>query len=191
MDDRPSRAEPWSIVHGPSSVLVLGLGNPILGDDGVGWRVVEQAEAAWLAGHSEPGRGEESQASLDNSNVLVEFDCFSLGGLALMERLIGYDRAVLVDAIQTHDGEPGAIYRLTLDDLPTLNANSVHDASLKAALALGQQLGARLPEEIVIYAVEAIDVLDFSESLSPPIATSVTRAAAMVLAELVDIADGR
>jgi hydrogenase maturation protease len=103
-----------------------------------------------------------------------------------MERLIGYDRAVLVDAIQTRGGEPGAIYRLTQDDLPTLHANSAHDASLKAALALGRQLGARLPEEIVIFAVEATNVLDFSESLSPSIAASVGRTAEMVVAELTE-----
>ena len=164
--------------------LVLGLGNPILGDDGVGWRVVEQAESSWLACHSSPRRGEESHSAPHSNNVDVEFDFVSLGGLALMERLVGYDRAVLVDAIQTRDGVPGAIYRLTLDDLPTLHADAVHDASLKAALTMGRQLGAKLPEQIVIYAIEALNLLDFSENLSPPIAASVGRAAEMVLAEL-------
>lgn len=176
------------MVHGPSSVLVLGLGNPILGDDGVGWRVVEAAQEAWRR------RAEERPTTNDqpvSSFVLrpsstVEFDCFSLGGLALMERLIGYDRAILVDAIQTQHGEPGAIYRLTLDDLPTLNADAVHDASLKAALALGRQLGAKLPEEIVIYAIEATNVLDFGESLSRLVAASVPRAAGLVVGELAN-----
>jgi hydrogenase maturation protease len=106
--------------------------------------------------------------------------------LALMERLIGYDRAVLVDVIQTRRGEPGAVYRLTLDDLPTRHADSAHDASLKAALALGRRLGAKLPVEIVIYAVEAAAVLDFREELSPLAAASVGRAAEMVLAELAN-----
>jgi hydrogenase maturation protease len=174
------------MVYSPWSVLVLGLGNPILGDDGVGWRVVEQAENLWSACHSEPRRGDESHSAPETSNLGIEFDYFALGGLALMERLIGYDRVVLVDAIQSQGGEPGAIYRLTLDDLPTLNADAVHDASLKAALALGQQLGAKLPHEIVIIGIEAANVLDFSESLSPPIAASVARAAEMVLAELPD-----
>jgi hydrogenase maturation protease len=153
--------------------------------------VVQQAEGTWLACHSEPRRGEESHSEPNSSSVGVEFDCFSLGGLALMERLVGYDRAILVDAMQTRGGEPGAICRLTLDDLPTLHTNSVHDASLKAALALGRQLGASLPEEIIVFAIEATNVLDFSESLSPPIAASVARAAEMVLDELADRADGR
>jgi hydrogenase maturation protease len=175
----------------PQHTLILGLGNPILGDDGVGWWVVE---AALELIRSDDFSRENDEAS-EAATADFEFDCFSLGGLSLMERLIGYDRAVLVDAIQTQGGEPGAIYRLTLDDLPTLHANSAHDASLKAALAMGRQLGARLPEEIVIYAIEATKVLDFSEVLSSPVAASVARAAKMVLAELADstwqIADGR
>ena len=107
-----------------------------------------------------------------------------------MERLVGCDRAILVDAIQTRDGVPGAIYRLTLDDLPTLHADAIHDASLKAALAVGQQLGARLPQEIVVIGIEAINLWDFSENLSPQVAASVGRAAEMVLDELADVADG-
>jgi hydrogenase maturation protease len=169
------------MVHGPSSVLVLGLGNPILGDDGVGWRVVEAAQEEWRR------IADDRPLTVDHRpSSATEFDCFSLGGLALMERLIGYDRAILVDAIQTQHGEPGAIYRLTLDDLPTLNADAVHDASLKAALALGRQLGAKLPEEIVIYAIEATNVLDFGESLSRLVAASVPRAAGLVVGELAN-----
>ena len=172
----------------PRHTLVLGLGNPILGDDGVGWRVVEAAQEAWQRKTDErPTTNDETSSSIvHRPSSVIEFDCFSLGGLALMERLIGCDRAVLVDAIQSQGGEPGAIYRLTLDDLPTLHANSTHDASLKAALTLGRQLGARLPEEIVVYAIEAANVLDFSEILAPPLAASVAQAAEMVLAELTD-----
>ncbi len=147
------------------SCLVLGLGNPILRDDGVGWRVVEA-----LQGCAAPDA--------------AEFDCVALGGLALMERLVGYDRAILVDAIQTDGGVPGAVYRLGLDDLPTLHADAVHDASLKAALELGRSLGARLPSGIVIIAVEAVDVLDFGETLSPPVEAAVPIAASAVLAAL-------
>ena len=143
--------------------LVLGLGNPILRDDGVGWRVVEHA--SWLIG--EPG---------------IEFDRVALGGLALMERLIGYDRAILVDAIQVVGGSPGAVYQLDIDDLPTLHSDAVHDASLKAALQLGRRLGATLPQEIVIFAVEAVDVLEFGEILSPPVEAAVPLAVEKVLA---------
>ncbi len=146
--------------------LVLGLGNPILRDDGVGWRVVEEAQRR--APH-----------------VTAEFDCVALGGLALMERLIGYERAILVDAIQTADGLPGSVYRLDLDDLPTMHANAIHDASLKDALVLGRRLGAVLPSQLLIIAVEAADVLNFGETLSPPVEAAVPAAVDAVLAALV------
>ena len=170
----------------PPRTLVLGLGNPILGDDGVGWRVVEAAQEAWqrIADERRKTNDEEVSSSVLSPSSSVEFDFVSLGGLALMERLVGCNRAILVDAIQTRGGMPGAIYRLTLDDLPTLHADAVHDASLKAALAVGQQLGARLPQEIVVIGIEAVNLWDFSESLSPQVAASVVRAAEMVLVEL-------
>ena len=182
-----------SFVVGHSSTLVLGLGNPILGDDGVGWRVVEAAQEAWERRADERRMTNDEKASsfVFRPSSSVDFDFVSLGGLALMERLVGCDRAILVDAIQTRGGVPGAIYRLTLDDLPTLHADAIHDASLKAALAVGQQLGARLPQEIVIIGVEAVSLWDFSENLSPQVAASVARAAEMVLDELAEIADGR
>jgi hydrogenase maturation protease len=190
-DERPAD-EDSSFVFRPWLTLVLGLGNPILGDDGVGWRVVEAAQEAWQRTADErPKMSDEPKSSMvHRPSSVVEFDFISLGGLALMERLVGCDRAILVDAIQTRDGVPGAIYRLTLDDLPTLHADAVHDASLKAALAVGQQLGARLPQEIVLIGIEAVNLWDFSESLSPQVAASVGRAAEMVLDELADIRCG-
>ncbi len=145
--------------------LVLGLGNPILRDDGVGWRVVEAARREVV-------------------DERVEFDCVALGGLALMERLIGYDRVVLVDAIQSERGVAGTVYALTLDDLPTLHADAIHDASLKEALELGRRLGAPLPASIAIVAVEARNVLDFGEMLSPEVEAAVPVALERVLAAI-------
>lgn len=150
------------------STLVLGLGNPILRDDGVGWRVVEAAR----------------EKCRDDG---VEFDTVALGGISLMERLIGYQRAVLVDSIQTAGGAAGAVYRLTLDELPTLHADAIHDASLKAALELGRRLGARLPDDITVVAIEARDLLDFGEMLSPAVEAAVPTAVALVLESLIPL----
>jgi hydrogenase maturation protease len=144
--------------------LVVGLGNPILGDDGVGIRVARAVQA-------------QADAAVD---VLEA----PLGGLALAERLEGYDRAILIDAIQTRGGAPGAVYRLTLDDVPSYHADSAHDASLKAALELIRLQGGRVPGEIVIVAVEAVNLFEFGEELTPAVAAAVPAAAAAALAEL-------
>lgn len=159
--------------------LVLGLGNPILRDDGVGWRVVEEVQAR--------GAPVRTPYGATTSTDGVEFDWVALGGLALMERLVGYERVVLVDAIRTRDGQPGTVYRLSLDDLPTLNANAVHDATLKAALELGRRLGAVLPDDVTIIAVEAADVLSFGEGLSPAVEAAIPVAADLVFQTLRDI----
>ncbi len=59
--------------------IVVGLGNPLLGDDGVGWKVAEEV----------------NQQLGEDSPFAVE--CFSLSGLSLMEQLIGYERVILIE----------------------------------------------------------------------------------------------
>jgi hydrogenase maturation protease len=154
-------------------ILVVGLGNPILGDDGIGWRVAEAVKTALL---------EE-----DPVNPNIEVACYSLGGLSLMERLIGYDQAIIIDAVQTATGDPGQIYDLSLADLPDLSAGhltAVHDTSLQTALKLGQEMGAALPSEIRVVGIEADKVYDFSETLSPAIEASIPEALQLVLKQL-------
>ncbi len=146
--------------------LILGLGNPLLGDDGVGWRVAE-ACAARLRGAAQ-----------------IEVDCLATGGLSLMERLVGYDRAILIDAITAADQPPGAVYRLHVEDLPDASAGhtgSAHDTSLQTALQLGRRMGAALPASVIVVAVQAQRVFDFSEELSPAVAAAVPRAVEMVM----------
>ena len=146
--------------------LLLGLGNPILGDDAVGWRIAEKVKE----------RIEESTAE-------IEVDCASLGGLALMERLEGYQRALLVDAIHTGQTLPGTLHHLSLEDLPSLYANSSHDVSLKQAIETGRKLGLQLPEEIQILAVEIDNRWELSEGLSPAVEAGM----AVAVEEAVEI----
>lgn len=146
--------------------LVLGLGNPLLGDDGAGWRVVEALRplaAAWGAA--------------------VELDCHAGGGLALMERLVGYDQAIVIDAVHLGCGPVGSVACLPLEALPDPcggHLASAHEASLPVALALGRQLGAALPRQVVIVGIEALPVFEFSEGLSPAVAEAVPVAARAV-----------
>jgi hydrogenase maturation protease len=140
----------------PRRTLVLGLGNPILSDDAVGLEVARRLKAE-LAGV--PG---------------VEVDEDFNGGLRLMERLAGYDRAVIVDAIVS-GAAPGTVHLLTAGDMPTQRTVCAHDVSLPTALALGRRSGLHLPEtsEIHVIAVEAADVMTFSEELTPAVAAAV------------------
>ena len=151
--------------------LVIGLGNPILGDDGVGWRVAEEI------------------AKVTADEPKVEVDCFSLGGLSLMERLTGCERAILIDSIFTGAKPVGTLSLFTLNELPNIAAGhttAAHDTSLRNALNVGRSMDIYLPrdEDVFIVAVEAENVYDFSETLSPPVEAAVPQAVQAVL-ELV------
>jgi hydrogenase maturation protease len=151
----------------PTHRIVVGLGNPILGDDGFGWVVAEQVQQRTaLSGNS------------------VDIECFSLGGLSLMERLVGYDDAILIDAVHLGQSPVGTLYTMPLADIPDSLAghlSSSHDTTLKTAIQMGRSLGAHLPERIMIVGVETSNSFDFSEELSEPIDAAVPAAVQMVL----------
>jgi hydrogenase maturation protease len=145
--------------------LVVGLGNPILGDDGVGWKVAEEVKKKF---------------PLDSC---VDVDCLSVGGISLMEHLIGYDSAILIDAFAL-DEPLGSILILKLSDLPNYSAfhtTSTHDTSLQNAIELGRSMGAKLPDDVSVVGIATKHVYDFSETLSPPIAEAVPQAVKFVL----------
>jgi hydrogenase maturation protease len=146
----------------------LGLGNPILTDDGIGIHVVRQVAAR--CAHEDVAYAEAS-----------------VGGLRLLEVIAGYERLILVDAIQTPGGKPGTIYRLRPGAVrASLHSGSTHDVSLPGALALGRKMGLTLPgdEDIVIIAIETENVLTFGEACTPTVAAAIPRAMEAVLSEL-------
>jgi hydrogenase maturation protease len=135
--------------------LVLGLGNPILGDDGVGIRVARALE----------GR-------LNRPEITVMET--STAGLGLLDLLAGYDRAIIVDAIQTGEGKVGQVYQLEPEAFnSTRHAASPHDVNLATALELGGRLGINLPKEIVIFAIEVENVTSFSEQCTPEVGRAI------------------
>jgi hydrogenase maturation protease len=150
--------------------LVLGLGNPILTDDGVGVRVAEAVRAALPPASP------------------VEISEMSVGGLRLMERMLGYDRVILVDALQPDKGHPGTFRRLSYADLqassPTQHCACAHDTSVVTAVEAARRMGFPVPCEIVIYGVAVGDVLSFGEEPTPAVAAAIPQVAAAVLKEL-------
>ncbi len=155
--------------------LVIGLGNPILGDDGVGWRVVEALEDRLAV---------DDLARRDAGHV--ELDRVAVGGLSLMERLVGYDRVVLVDAILDR-ARPGTLTVGSLAETACRLAghlDSAHDAPLTEALSAGRALGAHLPDDITVVGVAVRRVDVFDERLSTPVAAAVGPAVDAILGAL-------
>jgi hydrogenase maturation protease len=147
----------------PGDTLVVGLGNPILGDDGVGWRVIDELD-----------RRDHGQASLQQACV---------GGVSLMEILVGYRHAIIVDAVIDPTAPTGSVWCRPLAEVETRLAShldSTHDAPLPAALDAGRALGAELPSEIDVVGIviERGDV--FGEELSDVVEAAVPVAATAV-----------
>jgi len=135
--------------------LILGLGNPILRDDGVGIKVAKEI-----------GR------RLISSSIEVKEA--SIAGLDLLELIQGYTKVVLIDSIQVKGRTPGEILPLDLNGLrPTLRLSSPHDVNFATALELGKKLGLNLPQEIRIYAIQVEDISTFDENCSPSIEKAI------------------
>jgi len=144
-------------------ILVIGLGNPILGDDGVGWRIADEI-SKWLL------------TTEDTVQDAVAVECVSLGGLSLMEHMIGYDNVILIDALESGLYPAGTIREFPLAELPDPSAGhstSTHDTTLLNALNTGKIMGIALPSIITVLAVETLNCYEFSENLSPPISAAI------------------
>lgn len=133
--------------------LILGLGNELLADDALGILAARRL------------RGELAGVA----DVLES----SLSGVALIELLVGYERVILIDAIQTGENPPGTIRKLTPADLDCVFAPSPHYAGIPELIALATQLDLDFPNEIVIYAMEVTDTCSLGGPLSPAVRNSL------------------
>ena len=148
------------------STLVLGVGNLLRGDDGLGPRVID-----WL-----------SEQDLPAGVTLVDG---GTSGLAIVSQLMGQQRAIIVDAADVA-GMPGEWRRFT-PDTAQLKGNdaslSLHFAGLTEALTLAAALKV-LPEEVIIYGVQPACV-DWVPELSAEVRAVVPVVGRAVLQEIV------
>lgn len=160
--------------------IVIGLGNPILGDDGVGWKVAEEVRRLLTSPAGSP-TGVLRKGDGSEGEIHVEF--LSLGGISLMEHLIGYERAIIIDALDS-DKATGSVIVSKLSELPdysALHTTSTHDTSLQNALRLGKAMGINLPDDITVVGITTDHVYDFGEQLSLPVAKVIPEATKIVI----------
>jgi len=146
--------------------LVLGMGNPILGDDSAGIRVARVLEPKF----------KEPEITVTEA---------SLAGLSLLELLTGFDKAIIIDAIQTEGGKAGQIYRIEPEAFDTTRrAITSHNVNFTTALELGRKVGLALPQEMVIFAIEVEKVTCFTEDCTPAVESAIPIVTDMVMSEL-------
>jgi hydrogenase maturation protease len=145
-------------------ILVLGVGNILLSDEGIGVRVVEALEEEALP---------ESVELLDGGTAAAD----------LLDRLEGRRKIIIIDAVRG-GGRPGDVYRFAPADVGGSDQmqTSVHQVGLLEALAMAEYLG-ETPRNVVIYGVEPAS-LGWGLELSPAAAAVLPRVVGLVLEEI-------
>jgi hydrogenase maturation protease len=149
---------------------IIGLGNSILTDDGVGIYAVREVSRRL------------AEAELSSCADVIETE---VAGFALMELMTGWNRIILVDSIQFDDVVPGTVVRIRPEDLRTsLRIRSVHEIDLPTAVAFGRKLGLPMPETITIIGIQAEDALTLGERLTESAKRGMMEAVDLVLQEV-------
>jgi hydrogenase maturation protease len=134
-----------------NKILIHGIGNEILTDDGIGPSLVKKLKG-------------------NLSNKDIDFETAFVGGLELLEYIQGYQTVIFIDAIRTKDGIPGTVYQLSPENFnATIHLSSIHDVSFLTSVALGNKLGLDMPQCIYIIAVEIVEDRIFDDNFSPQI----------------------
>jgi hydrogenase maturation protease len=130
------------------STLILGIGNEILKDDGIGPKIVSRLAGEYPASN-------------------FDYQTASLGGLELVELIRGYQRVILIDAINTGQSQVGEVSFFTPKDFKeTLHLSNLHDISFLQALELGKHINIPIPEDILIIAIEIREDKVFGEEFT-------------------------
>ena len=148
-----------------NKILILGVGNILTGDDGVGVHVLERLERGY--------------AFSDN----VELCEGGTLGLRLLGPICGSEHVVIVDSV-LNGGKPGTIYRLTGEDIPKSirSKSSVHQLDLLETLAFADLMG-RSPT-LVVVGIEPRDLSSWNIGLSPDVTARLDDILVMVLSEV-------
>lgn len=154
-------------VDDPARTAIVGLGNPLYGDDGVG---VIVAQSVFEIVHR--------RADID----LI--DC-PAPGARLAERLIGYQQAVLIDTLVNAQAKVGTVICVDILEHSSDPPVSLHITGFHDVLALARMVGMAVPNTIRIYGIVIREPRRFSVCLSPELAAAVAKIArAIAAAEL-------
>lgn len=149
-----------------SGTVIIGMGNRLLSDDGVGFAVAV-AVAERLKGRL---------------NLAVTE--LHTGGICLMEAMAGFRRAVVVDAMLS-GAPPGTLRRFDPEEfVTTKNTFSSHDTDFATAYDLGRMAGVPLPERVSFWGIEGGEFALFGERFTDEVALAVPRAVELIVAEI-------
>ena len=144
--------------------VVIGIGNLLRCDDGAGVHVVNFLKS--------------------RKPELAAFD-LTMGSIDIIELIRGYDRVYIIDAIKT-GAEPGTVFRVNLhqgEKPPVIHSS--HGVDLFTTLKLAEELyGDELPSEVIVYGIEAGDILTLNMECTEPVAEAVEKVSEIILSSL-------
>lgn len=144
--------------------LILGLGNPLMRDDGAGL-IVARCLYERLA---------------DGETDLVEA---AIAGLQTIPLLAGYDRAIVIDAI-CNGRSVGDVYRFEGEDLHGHPCQVTHGTGLASALEWARGARFEMPRQVTVFAIAVADADTFGESLTPEVEKAIPAAVDMIAEDL-------
>jgi hydrogenase maturation protease len=152
-------------------VLVLGVGNPLLEDDGVGLVLLDRLRSR-LGRDDEPGR----DGAPDDGDPALEFADGGTWGLSLLPLLQDADRVLVLDAVRT-GAPPGTVVQARDDAVPRLYTRPVspHQVDLREVLAAAELLD-QLPRELAVVGIEPERTEGLRIGLTPAVAAAVETA---------------
>lgn len=150
-------------------ITVIGIGNTLMGDDGIGVAVVQNLL---------PIISSSDFAGLDIGVVIG-----GTAGMGLVRYFRESDVVLVVDAIDIKT-EPGAVFRFTPDeaDIVRLRSNNIHGMGVPHLVANARLVGAN--PEIIVFAVQVGEVRPRDGVLTPLVEAAVKRVGELVMEEL-------
>jgi hydrogenase maturation protease len=154
------------------TLLVIGLGNELLADDGVGIRVVRELKRRL---HSDA----------------ITFEELAVGGLQLLDYMAGFKQCILIDAVVTGTHQPGTIYRfIQTPGGESIRLSSSHQVDLSQVLALGKILEADIPDTIIVYGIEAGDTMTFTEQCTHEVSQAIPQLVELICRDIQENKSG-
>ena len=153
------QAHPCGEGCGLPTTLIVGLGNDLLSDDGVGVYVARRLRDC-----------------LDPSRFAVRE--LAVGGIHLVESLLGFCHAIVIDACRTGRYPPGTVTRHDAGEFTnSLRLAPYHAMAFPDALELARWMGASLPRRIDVFAIEVLDIETVGERCTPAVEAGIDNAA--------------
>ena len=147
--------------------LVIGIGNPILTDDGIGPFVVRKL-----------------QDKFENQNIPFDFKINYTSGIDLLLELVGYKRVLIIDSIKCYSEKPGSCYFMKIDELNDFKFSgflNTHGVNFTSLWELGKKLKLEMPADCHLFGIVAGDCTSFGENFTAGISLNIEKIVAEII----------